>query len=85
MKRFLLPLLGVLLQSTFIFSQQHPLVTEPVETVPPGDILIGAGVDFLQDAVFRFSGLEGDLTRVGVMDIRIGAGKIVEFQLQGTV
>ena len=85
MKRFLLPLLSVLLQSTFIFSQQRLLVTEPVETVPPGYILVGAGVDFLQDVVFRFSGLEGDLTRVGVMDIRIGAGKIVELQLQGTV
>lgn len=84
MKRFLL-LLTVLFQVTPTFSQQRPLVTEPVETVQPGYVLLGAGMEFLQDVVFPFSGLEGDLTRVAVTDIRIGAGKIVELQLQGTV
>ena len=84
MKRSLL-LVTVLFQVTPTFSQQRPMVTEPVETVQPGYVLFGSGMEFLQDVVFPFSGLEGDLTRVGVTDIRIGAGEIVELQLQGTV
>ncbi len=43
------------------------------------------GFDFLQDVTFPLSGLSGDLTSVGVVDVRLGVGKIVEVQLQGAV
>ena len=84
MKHFSL-LIALSLQISFLSGQQRPLVTEPVETVKPGYILMGVGIEFLQDAKFPFSGLEGDLTRAGVAEVRIGAGKIVELQLQGSI
>lgn len=84
MKGFWLLLL-VFSQCSLVFCQRRPLVTEPVETVKAGYILIGTGMEFLQQAKFPFSGLEGDLTRAGVTEVRIGAGKIVELQLQGTI
>ena len=43
------------------------------------------GFDFLQDIDFPLSGLSGDLTSVGVVDLRLGVGKMVEVQLQGAV
>ena len=65
-------------------AQRRPLVTETAETVPEGHALFEFGVDFLQDSVFRLSGLRGDLTRVGVAGLRIGAGKRIEVQMLGS-
>ncbi len=62
-------------------AQDRPLVTEKADTVPVGQIRTQLGFDFLQNAVFRLSGLEGDLTRLAVVGLRIGAGKKVEIQL----
>ena len=60
------------------------MVTEPTETVPEGQALFEFGIEFLQDALFRLSGLKGDLTRVGVYGLRIGAGKRIEVQMLGS-
>ena len=76
-----LPLLLFLFQPALVFSQQRPLVTERAETVPRGHILFDIGLEFLQDAVFAFSGLEGDLTRIGVLGARIGVADNVELQV----
>lgn len=75
----------LLLKFSSSFSQQRPLVTEPVETVKRGYAIIDTGVEFLQGADFPFSGLQGDLTRAGVTSVRIGAGEVVELQILGTV
>ena len=83
--KYLLPLLLLLLQSVPIFAQQRPLVTERAETLEQGHILLDVGAEFLQDAVFPFSGLEGDLTRAGVLGVRIGAADNVEIQFLGIV
>jgi hypothetical protein len=56
-------------------------VTEFVEPVGGGKARLEFGFEFLQDAVFRLSGLKGDLTRLGVLGLRFGAGEAVEFQL----
>ncbi len=67
------------------FAQNRPLRTVDAETVPPGTIRVEAGFDFLQDIDFPLSGLSGDLTSVGVVQIRMGVGKIAEVQLEGAV
>ncbi|MEE8350250.1 MAG: hypothetical protein V3R94_11805 [Acidobacteriota bacterium] len=74
----------LLLQSVPIFAQQRPLLTERAETLEQGHILLDIGAEFLQEAIFPFSGLEGDLTRAGVVGVRIGAADNVEIQFLGT-
>ena len=39
-------------------AQRRPLVTETAETIPEGHALFEFGVEFLQDSVFRLSGLK---------------------------
>jgi hypothetical protein len=67
------------------FAQQRPLVTETTDTVREGDLLVDAGVDFLNHAVFPLSGLAGDLSRLGVCGLRLGLGRAAELQIQGTI
>lgn len=64
-------------------AQQRPLLTEDVDIIPPGTLRIEAGIDFLQDAKFPLSGLEGDVTRVGVIGVNIGLAPNVELQIDG--
>ena len=64
-------------------AQQRPLITEDVDIIPPGSIRIEAGIDFMQGAKYTVSGLNGDLTRVGVIGINFGMGPNVEFQIEG--
>ncbi len=64
-------------------AQQRPLITEDVDIIPPGTLRIEAGIDFMQGAKFPVSGINGDLTRVGVIGINIGMGPNVEFQIEG--
>ncbi|HXE76272.1 MAG TPA: hypothetical protein VNN18_11660 [Candidatus Xenobia bacterium] len=66
-------------------AQQRPLTTEEVETTRSGDAYLQFGFDFLQDVRFPLSGLRGDLTRVGVSDLRIGVGRAAEVQIQWTI
>ena len=64
-------------------GQQRPLITEDVDIIPPGSMRIEAGLDFVQKAKFPVSGLNGDLTRAGVIGINIGFAPNVEFQIEG--
>ena len=64
-------------------AQQRPLITEDVDIIPPGSLRLEAGVDFMQKARFPVSGLNGDLTRVGVIGISIGLAPNVEVQVEG--
>jgi hypothetical protein len=80
MKRVLLTLLLPVIV-TVVSAQNRPLITEPVELVEKGYVRTELGVEFLQKAVFPLSGLEGDLSRLGVIGLRLGAGDHVEVQL----
>jgi len=80
-----LPLLLFIFQPALLFSQQRPLITERAETVKKNYLLFDIGLEFLQDAIFTFSGLEGDLTRIGVVGVRFGAADNVEIQVLGTI
>ena len=64
-------------------AQQRPLLTEDVDIVPPGSFRIQAGVDFVQRERFPVSGLNGDLTRAGVIGFTIGLAPNVEVQVEG--
>src|SRR5215204_5937578 len=64
-------------------AQQRPLMTEDVDIIPPGSIRIEAGIDFMQGARYTVSGINGDLTRVGVIGISFGMSPNVEFQIEG--
>jgi len=66
-------------------SQDRPLKTVDAETVPAGTLRSEIGFDFLQDVGFPLSGLRGDETSVGVIDIRMGVGRIAEIELEGAV
>ncbi len=67
------------------FAQQRPLLTEDIDTTPPGTINIAAGTDFFQNAKFPLAGLKGDLTRVGDIRIRTGYASNVEVQIEGVL
>jgi hypothetical protein len=64
-------------------AQQRPLVTEDVEIVKPGSVRFELGFDFVQDKNFPLSGLNGDLTRVGVFSATFGLAPNVEFETGG--
>jgi hypothetical protein len=69
--------------SSIARAQQRPLLTEDVDIIPPGSMRISAGIDFMQDAKFPVSGLTGDLTRAGVINVAVGFAPNVEFQIEG--
>jgi hypothetical protein len=74
---------AVLTMAASVQAQQRPLLTEDVDIIPPGTIRIEAGIDFMQGAKYTVSGLNGDLTRVGVIGVSVGMGPNVEFQVEG--
>lgn len=67
------------------FAQQRPLVTEDVETVKPGAARFEIGFDFLQDKDYPVSGLNGDLTRLGVVSLTFGLASNVEVEAGGVI
>lgn len=83
--RFIFSLLAVILPIFTVFAQQRPLITEDVDTVPTGAVRFSTGVDFYQDVKFPVSGLKGDLTRVGVMNVSIGINSNVSFEVEGVL
>ena len=82
-------LLGFLAVSIFaaapLRAQDRPLRTPDADTVATGELRIEGGFDFLQSIEYPLSGLSGDQTSVGVLDLRLGVARRVEVQLQGTV
>jgi hypothetical protein len=79
-----LAVIFVLLASgTAVQAQQRPLITEDVDIIPPGTIRIEAGIDFMQRAKYPVSGINGDLTRVGVIGVSFGMGPNVQFEIEG--
>jgi hypothetical protein len=78
---WLLFLLGVVPTA----AQDRPLRTPDATIVPAGVSRVQIGFDFLQDIRFPLSGLRGDLTSIGVLQVRTGLGRIVEIQLEGEI
>lgn len=72
-----------MLLTVSVQAQQRPLLTEDVDIIPPGTVRIEAGIDFMQGAKYSVSGINGDLTRLGVIGVSFGMGPNVEFQIEG--
>jgi hypothetical protein len=68
-----------------LWSQQRPLRTDEAEIIGTGRIRAEFGVEFLHKQRYSLSGLEGDLTRLGVSSIHVGAGEYAEFQISGVL
>jgi hypothetical protein len=83
--RFILLSLFLSWLPVYSLAQQRPLITERVETVERGSLRLELGFEFYQEAVYPLSGLEGDLTRLGVLGARFGVGDNVEIQVLGSL
>lgn len=66
-------------------GQQRPLVTEDVDTVAPGSVRLEIGFDMQQNRNFPLSGLNGDLSRFGVVALAFGIAPNVEVEAGGVV
>src|SRR5215468_4590619 len=66
-------------------AQQRPLVTEDVEPVKPGNVRFEAGFDFLRDKDYPVSGVNGDLTRLGVVSLTFGLAPNIEVETGGVI
>ena len=67
------------------YGQQRPLKTDDAEILGTGRIRAEVGIEFLQGQRYSLSGLRGDLTRLGVTAIQVGAGEFAEFQISGVM
>jgi hypothetical protein len=85
MKRVFRAITIALFATLTVSAQQRPLITEDVDTTPEGSFRVSAGVDFLQRARFPLSGIDGDLTKVGNIQVSVGFSPNVEFQIEGTL
>lgn len=75
----------LMFSSLMAAAQQRPLLTDDIDITPSGALELSAGVDYFQNAKFPLSGINGDLTRVGVLRVRTGFASNVEFQIEGAV
>jgi hypothetical protein len=66
-----------------LYAQQRPLKTDDAEILQMGRVRVELGVEFLQGQRYSLSGLQGDLTRLGVAGIQVGVGEYAEFQISG--
>ena len=66
-------------------GQQRPLITEDIEIVSPGSVRFELGLDFQQDVNLTLSGLNGDLSRLGVVSLTMGLAPNVEVEYGGVI
>ncbi len=79
-------ILTILISTTSLtYAQQRPLLTEDVDIIEPGSIRTQIGVELLQKQKFSVSGLEGDLSRIGVIGFTFGLSSNVQFEVEGTL
>ena len=84
-KRYWMAWVACLVFPGVMFGQQRPLVTDDAEILPTGRVRAQVGVEFLQRQRYNLSGLEGDLSRLGVAAVHVGVGEYAEFQLSGVI
>src|SRR5882724_8264947 len=85
MRKMLLALGVLCFASGVTLAQDRPFRTTDVQTVPAGEVRAEIGFDFLQDFGFPLSGLRGDETSVGVLNLRMGISKIAEIEVEGAI
>jgi len=82
-RRLMLPLIIMVGFLPAGFGQQRPYRTDDADLLATGMIRASVGIEFLQGQRYSLSGLRGDLTRMGVASIQMGAGDYAEFQISG--
>lgn len=86
MRTLRLFILSVALTGTVpVLGQQRPLKTDDAELLNTGRVRMECGAEFLQGQNYSLSGLEGNLSRLGVSSIHVGMGDYAEFQISGVV
>jgi hypothetical protein len=84
MRRLRLLVLSIVLAAAVpVFGQQRPLKTDDAEILNIGRVRMECGAEFLQGQKYSLSGLEGNLSRLGVSNIHVGMGEYAEFQISG--
>ena len=68
-----------------VTGQQRPLLTEDTRTVAAGSARFELGFDFEQNRNFPLSGLNGDLSRFGVISLTFGLARQVEIETGGVL
>jgi hypothetical protein len=63
-----------LIVPTAVYAQQRPLRTDDAGILKTGRIRADFGIEFLQRQRYSLSGLQGNLTRLGVSGIHVGVG-----------
>lgn len=84
-KRYWMAWVACLVFPGVVFGQQRPLRTDDAEILATGRVRAQVGVEFLQRQRYPLSGLEGDLSRLGVAAVHVGVGEYAEFQLSGVI
>jgi hypothetical protein len=79
--KWILPIICLMVSTAN--AQQRPLRTDDAEILKTGRIRADFGIEFLQKQRYTLSGLQGDLTRLGVSSIHVGVGEYAEFQISG--
>ncbi len=83
--RFLWSLLFIGILAGWAQAQQRPLLTEDVDIIEPGAVRTSIGFEFLQHQTYNLSGLEGDLSRIGVVGVAFGLAPNVEVEVDGVI
>ena len=83
MRTSLSTLVLLLLVASVATAQQRPLITEDPETIGAGRVLLEAGFDYADDAVYPASGLEGNLLRFPLIGVSVGISSIADLQIDG--
>ncbi len=68
-----------------LFSQQYPIPTETPQILPAGGAHAEVGFGRYVDQTFPLSGLEGTLTKLGVLRFGFSYDNNVELQVDGTL
>ncbi len=69
----------------FLYSQQYPVSTESAGILPSGTARAELGVGQYFDQPFPLSGLDGNLTKLGVIKFGLSYDGNVELQFDGTL
>lgn len=83
--RVLLLSCGVLILPALLFSQQYPISTETPTILAAGTAHAEFGVGEYFDQPFPLSGLDGTLTKVGIVRFGFSYDSNVELQFDGTL
>lgn len=84
-KRFWTVWVACLIFPAVVWGQQRPLTTDDAEILATGRVRAQVGIEFLQRQRYTLSGLEGDLSRLGVAAVQVGVEEYAEFQLSGVL